>query len=61
MTYGELKRKVKKNNCKFDHEGASHEMWKNLTTGKLFPIGRHDTQEVPKGTLNSILKDAGLK
>jgi predicted RNA binding protein YcfA (HicA-like mRNA interferase family) len=61
VTYGELKRKLKKNGNRFHHEGSSHEMWKNIKTGKLFPMGRHDSQEVPKGTLSSILKDAGLK
>jgi len=25
------------------------------------PVARHDTQEVPKGTLGSIKKAAGLK
>lgn len=25
------------------------------------PVGRHKTQEIPKGTLNAMLKAAGLK
>lgn len=25
------------------------------------PVGKHKSQEVPTGTLNKILKDAGLK
>jgi predicted RNA binding protein YcfA (HicA-like mRNA interferase family) len=36
-------------------------MWENIKTGKLFPVGRHDTQEVRDGTLKSIKRDAGLK
>jgi len=30
-------------------------------TKQCFPVGRHKTQEVPKGTLNSILTKAGVK
>ena len=61
MTYGELKRLLNKNGCYFHHHGSRHEMWENQKTGKLFPVGRHDTKDVPKGTLSSIKKDAGLK
>jgi len=52
---------LKKNGCYLHHQGASHEMWENTKTGKQFPVGRHDTQEVPKGTLNSIKDAAGLE
>jgi predicted RNA binding protein YcfA (HicA-like mRNA interferase family) len=61
MTYGELKRELKKNCCYFHHHGGRHEIWENPKTGLLFPIGRHDTKEVPKGTLESIKKAAGIK
>jgi len=61
MTYGELKRLLKKSGCYFHHQGKRHEMWMDPKTGELFPVGRHDKEEVPKGTLNSIKKDAGLK
>jgi predicted RNA binding protein YcfA (HicA-like mRNA interferase family) len=61
MTYGELKRLLKKNGCYFHHQGSRHEMWENPKTGKQFPVGRHDVQEVRDGTLKAIKKDAGLK
>jgi predicted RNA binding protein YcfA (HicA-like mRNA interferase family) len=61
MKYGELKKLLKKNNCRKEREGASHEIWYSVETGKFFPVGRHDSQDVKAGTLNSILKDAGLK
>jgi len=61
MTYGELKRRIKKNGCFLHHHGKKHDIWKNPDTGKLFPVGRHDSQEVRITTLNSILKDSGLK
>jgi len=61
MTYGELKKLLKKSGCFFHHQGSRHEIWKNPKTGDEFPVGRHNTQEVPKGTLNSIKDSAGLK
>lgn len=61
MTHGELKRLLKKNGCEFHHHGKRHDIWINPKTGKQFPVGRHDKQEVPPGTRDSILKDAGLK
>ena len=61
MTYGELKRELKKNGCYLHHHGSRHEVWENPKTGKQFPLGRHDTKEVPKGTLDSIRKAAKLK
>ena len=27
----------------------------------IIPVGKHGSKEVPKGTLNKMLKDAGLK
>ena len=61
MTYSELKRELRKVGCYFHHQGSRHEIWENPMTGKQFPIGRHDTKEVPTGTLNSIKKAGGLK
>lgn len=61
MNYGELKRMISKSGCKFYKEGKRHEKWINPQTGEIFPIGRHDREEVADGTLQSILKAAGLK
>ena len=61
MTFGELKRKLKKFGFYKLREGARHEMWFSPITGKQFPVGRHDTQEVASGTLNSIKRDSGLE
>ncbi|MBQ7939475.1 MAG: type II toxin-antitoxin system HicA family toxin [Clostridia bacterium] len=60
MNYGELKRLLKKIGCHKDHEGTRHEMWYSPITGKMFPVGRHDRQEVASGTLKNIRRDAGL-
>lgn len=60
MTYGELKRRLKKIGCYLDHEGKRHEIWYSPITGKRFQVGRHNTEEVAIGTLKNIKKDAGL-
>lgn len=60
MKYSELEKLIKKT-CKIHREGNRHTIWINIETGKTFPVGRHKTQDVPKGTLKSILKDAGLE
>ncbi len=61
MRYGELKRKLRKAGCYKDREGWSHEWWYSPKTGEYFPVGRHDGEEAKSGTVNSILKAAGLK
>jgi len=61
MKYSELKKLLRKNGCYKQSEGARHENWFSDETNKIFQVGRHDTQDVKKGTLNRILKDAGIK
>ena len=60
MTYSELKKILKKNDCYPVREGANHEIWYSPKTQKQFTIGRHQTQEIPTGTLKSIMKAAGI-
>lgn len=61
MKVSELKRLLKQNGCRFEEDYTRHEWWYSPKTGKYFPVPRHDAKEIPTGTLNSILKDAGLK
>ena len=61
MKYSELKKLLRKNGCYKQSEGARHESWYSPKTNKHFQVGRHDVQDVKKGTLSKILKDAGLK
>lgn len=57
----ELVKKIKKQtNCYILREGSNHEIWLNPNTGKIFQIPRHYSKELPTGTANSILRDAGL-
>ncbi len=61
MTFGELKRLLRKNGCYLACQGSRHEIWYSPITGKRFQLGRHNTEEVATGTLKNIKKDAGLK
>ncbi len=61
MTYSELEKLLRRNGCRIDRPGANHDIWYSPITGKRFPVSRHKTQEVPKGTLANIKRDAGLK
>lgn len=61
MKYSELKKYLKENDCKFVQEGANHEIWYSEKTNKKFPVSRHNSKEIAKGTLKAILKQAGLE
>ncbi len=61
MKYSELKKILKQNGCYFDHDGSNHEIWYSSKTGKTFPIGRHKSEDVAKGTLKAILRQAGIE
>lgn len=61
MKTSELKRILRKAGCRKTLEGANHELWFSPATGKTFPVPRHNTREIPTGTAERILKDAGLK
>ncbi len=61
MTYSELKRQLKKNGCYLLREGGNHEIWYSPITKKQFPVGRHNTEEVRRGTLQTIKDQAGIK
>jgi predicted RNA binding protein YcfA (HicA-like mRNA interferase family) len=61
MTYSELKKRLRENDCYKQSEGARHEIWFSPRTNRIFQVGRHNTADVKKGILNKILKDAGIK
>lgn len=60
MKTQELLKLLKKSNCKLVRNGSRHDVWYSEITGKQFTVPRHKA-EIPNGTLNNILKDAGLK
>ncbi|MCL1829238.1 MAG: type II toxin-antitoxin system HicA family toxin [Oscillospiraceae bacterium] len=61
MKCSELKKILRQYGCYKDSEGSNHENWYSPKTNRVFQVGRHDSQDVKKGTLNRIFKDAGLK
>ena len=62
MKYSELEKLINQNtNCMFYRNGKRHPIWVNLDTGKFFEMSYHRSEEVATGTLNNILKAAGIK
>lgn len=62
MKTSELRRLLIKNGWRIIRNGAKHDLFGHPERPDIqIPIGRHGSQEVPKGTANQILKDAGLK
>ena len=61
MKYSELTKILLDCGCRVCREGANHTIWTNPKTGEKFTVSRHKTQEVPKGTLKSIMRSAGLE
>ncbi|MGI6243804.1 MAG: type II toxin-antitoxin system HicA family toxin [Prevotella sp.] len=62
MKYNELEKRLKKAGC-YDtgEEIAGHPQWINPKTGIKFAMSHHHSREVATGTLNQILRAAGLK
>ncbi len=61
MKYSELKKLLRKNGCFLKREGSNHEQWFSPKTNKFFMVGRHNSQDVPTGTLKSIKNDSGIE
>ena len=62
MKYNELEKMLRKAGC-YDtgEQQAGHPLWHSPKTGNYFQMSNHGGEEVAKGTLNKILKKAGLK
>lgn len=62
MKYNELERKVRKIGC-YDtgRQQAGHPIWYSPITKQEFQMSNHGNEEVASGTLNKIMKKAGLK
>lgn len=60
MKVSELIKKLRANGCNITRHGKEHDIWYSPVTGKGFPVPRHKS-EIATGTLNKIMKDAGLK
>ena len=61
MKTSEIAKKLKKGGCRMIEHRGEHDWWYSPITGKEFPLPRHPAKEIPTGTANKIMKDAGLK
>lgn len=61
MKYSELEKKLSEAGCIPFRKGGNHPIWKSPTTGMMFPMSKHHSQEVKSGTLKSIVKLSGVK
>jgi mRNA interferase HicA len=59
MRYSELEKILFKNG--WTKKSKTKHDWFSKPGCKSFPVPRHPSKEVPNGTLNAILKQAGLK
>lgn len=59
LTPQELIRLLNKNGFEFVRAKGSHQIFKNRTNGKMVVVLMHK-KDLPKGTLLSILKRAGI-
>lgn len=60
MRTSEFKKLLRKQGCYFVSQGGRHEKWFSPITGNKFVLPRHDSQEIPTGTLQIIKKQAGI-
>ena len=60
MRYSELRRQIEAVGCYIVRNGANHDIYYSPITELKFPVGRHMSEDVPKGTERSILRKAGL-
>lgn len=61
MKTSELTRLLKQSGCRLIRHGSRHDIWWSPVTNQEFLIWRHPSREIPTGTVNKILKDAGIK
>ena len=62
MKYNELEKIVRKAGCfNTGTTQSGHPLWHSPITGRDFKMSHHGSEEVASGTLNKILKAAGLK
>lgn len=60
MKVSELKRLLTAAGCFMEKQKTNHEWWVNPKNGQHFAIPRHQSEEVSKGLLSRIKKEAGL-
>lgn len=60
-TVNELLKRLKKDGWYLHKHGGNHDLYRHSTKPNQLTVPRHGAKELANGTLNSILKGAGLK
>lgn len=60
MRVSELTKKLTHSGVVLKREGGRHDLYYSPITQKTFPVSRHKTEEIPQGTLEAILRQAGI-
>ena len=61
MKISELLKVLKKDGWELYRNGSRHDIYRHPNKIGQIAVPRHGSQEVAKGTLQQILKDAGLR
>jgi predicted RNA binding protein YcfA (HicA-like mRNA interferase family) len=60
MKFSELRRKLERDGW-YIKRTTGHHIYVHPSKPGEIPVGKHGSKEVPTGTVNKILKQAGLK
>ncbi len=61
MKVSELLKILKKDGWELYRNGSKHDLYRHPSKSGQIPVPRHRSQEMANGTVQKILKDAGLK
>ncbi|MBI1755987.1 MAG: type II toxin-antitoxin system HicA family toxin [Fimbriimonas ginsengisoli] len=61
MTYREVIQRLRRKGWTLDRQHGSHEVYTHPARKGIVVVAGHQGADVPKGTLNSIKKQAGWK
>lgn len=61
MKVSELLKILKQNGIRLENHGGNHDIYYSPITNQKFSVPRHKGKEIPKGTVENIMKVAGLK
>ncbi|MDO8754784.1 MAG: type II toxin-antitoxin system HicA family toxin [Anaerolineales bacterium] len=61
LNYREVIERLGKIGFRFYRQGkGSHELWVRDEDGRVIPVPRHEGKAIRKGTLRTIIREAGL-
>jgi predicted RNA binding protein YcfA (HicA-like mRNA interferase family) len=60
MKVSQLRKQLEQAGCYMVRHGGCHDMYYSPITKQKFPVSRHMSDELPKGTASDIKKKAGI-